>query len=329
MQVFGKQWFHKHQRVLRWFANTFIGRYVLRIHGNRSSVGENKIVLIEPNSITWIVDKRGGEIELKTEFRTHEKFGKRLFYTFKPFWYLIHGWDMIVNQVIPKWNLGFDTLTSYPSAGAASPADGVVGRNAVDETLATIRAGAGVYGNPTSSNIAIVLIQGSTTSDQFGNLRRVIAGFDTSSIDDAATISSVVLSFYGTGQANALGSDDIHICASTPAADDNIVAADFSQLASTSFGSMAYASWSTVAYNDITLNANGISNVSKTGLSKFGARLGWDINNNFTGAWVSSAETRFNSYLADQAGTTNDPKLVVTHALPSTSVGATALLMGI
>lgn len=314
--VFDKDWFYKHQRILRWFANTKVGRYVFRIHGKRSSVGKNKIALIEPNSITWIISKKNGKFKLKTEFRTHNKFAKRLFYSFKPLWYLIHGWDMIANQVKPAWNLGFDTVTAYPSAGAASPADGVVGRGSgLDESLATITAGAGLYGNPTSANIAITLITASTTSNQFGNLRRAIAGFDTSSIDDAATISSAVLSFYGTGQANGLGSDDIHICASTPAADDNIVAADFSQLASTSFGSIAYGSWSTVAYNDFTLNANGISNVSKTGLSKFGARLGWDINNSFTGSWVSTAETRFNSYLADQAATTNDPKLVVTYSV--------------
>lgn len=60
-----------------------------------------------------------------------------------------------------------------------------------------------------------------------------------------------------------------------------------------------------------SFNATGISNVSKTGVSKFGLREGHDIvddppaNNTNNGVDVT---------LADQNGTTNDPKIVIEHS---------------
>ena len=53
MIVFSIEWFEKYQKQLLWFANTAWGKYVLRIHGDRSGVGKNKIIKIEPFAITW------------------------------------------------------------------------------------------------------------------------------------------------------------------------------------------------------------------------------------------------------------------------------------
>src|SRR5688572_20225406 len=139
--VFDEQWFKTHQRSLLWFANTRIGRWFFRINGNASSVGDNRIVGILPNAIFWKGKKRQ---QYHAEFRTHDKFAKRLYYGLKPIWSLLHLWDTIwANRVQPSWNVGFDTLTVYPAAGANSPVDGRVYRGAVDETFGTIIAGAG------------------------------------------------------------------------------------------------------------------------------------------------------------------------------------------
>ena len=41
----------------------------------------------------------------KTDFRTHEKFGKRLYYGLKPLWYILHFWDWST-YMEPKLNVG-------------------------------------------------------------------------------------------------------------------------------------------------------------------------------------------------------------------------------
>lgn len=69
-------------------------------------------------------------------------------------------------------------------------------------------------------------------------------------------------------------------------------------------------------YNNFTLDANGIANVSLTGISKFWTRLNWDTDNSFGGTWSSNKSSYYNSYLADQTGTSNDPKLTITYTLP-------------
>jgi hypothetical protein len=140
--------------------------------------------------------------------------------------------------------------------------------------------------------------------------------FDTSLLTSSANISSAVFSVYGTDKANGLGSPDYDVVASTPASNTTLAAADYGQLGTTVFASVAYASYDTAGYNGFSLDTNGIANVSKTGVSKFGARLSWDTDGSFGGSWGSAQGTRFNSNTADATGTTNDPKLVVTYTIP-------------
>lgn len=306
--MFDKNWFTRFQKPLLWFANTLIGKWVFCL--KTSSVGKNKIIKIEPNSITWKEGKY-----FKTEFRTHDKFGKRLFYAFKPLWYLLHLWDM---AWYPKFNLGFDTLTAYPSAGSSSPVDGWVYRGPQNETFSNIRTGAGENADNTTVNGNFLLLRATTTSNQYQYLTRAVFMFDTSSLTSSAVISSAVLSIYGTGKTNALGSAEVDIVSVSTAGTDALVAADYAvaNWGTTVFSSVTYANFSDSAYNDITLDSNGIANVSKTSISKFGARLNWDTDNSFGGSWSSAADTRFNCYMADQTGTSNDPKLVVTYTVP-------------
>lgn len=221
-------------------------------------------------------------------------------------------------QEILKWFPHYATVTTvYPDPSVeVATVDGYARRSGIDESLATIRAGAGTASGDADTNID-QRIEGSVTSNQFRLLDRMFYLFDASSIPDTDDISAGTLSPFGaTSKATGLGSPDYHIAGSTPASNTAIVNADYSQVQTTSFGSIANASWNTAAYNDITLNADGRANISKTGISKFSGQFNWDINNDFTGAWVSEAVSNFGIYLADQAETTNDPKLTVTHAAP-------------
>lgn len=323
--TFDKQWFKNHQRTLLWLCNTpvisAVFRRILCINGERSSVGKRKIARILPNEITWATGKKN---EYQSEYRTHDKYAKRLYYAFKPLWYAIHYWDILVaNPVKPAWNLGFDSLTAYPAAGSNSPVDGRVFRSVTAETFSTIRAGAGTGASDTDSDDRMAqLASHASTSNNYYVLVRSIFCFDSSSLTASANISNDVFSLYGNDKTNGNGSTTADVVAATPAATNTLATSDYAQLGTTVFASKAYVDWSTAGYNDFTLDANGINNTNKTGVSKFGFRLGWDTLNSFDGSWVGSAETRFGGKFADQTGTSNDPKLVVTYTLGSNVGGA-------
>jgi hypothetical protein len=113
-----------------------------------------------------------------------------------------------------------------------------------------------------------------------------------------------------------LGSAAFHVGDCTLAATNAIANSDFeNNVGATSYGSMAYASWSDSAYNDITLDAAGITNLNLTGVSEYSGQISWDILNDTTGlTWASSTESQFTASFADKAGTSNDPKLVVQYS---------------
>lgn len=316
--VFDKNWFLKWQKNLLWFANTYYGRDVLGINGNRSSVGKERIIAIAPNAIVWQEDKL-----IKAEFRTHDKFSKRLFYEYKYIWQAIHNWDMrFANNFAPSLNLGFDTLGPiFPAAGAASPVDGYVGRSGVNEAIGTLRAGAGTYSNNTDTTEGGAILVGAVTSNQFSELRRSIFCFDTSSLPSGISLLSVILSFNSNTVSTGLGSTSLEVVSAAPASTSGLANSDYSNLGSTSFATVPSASWPAAnSYYDFTLDGNGIANVNKTGITKFGIRLGWDFNNNFTGVWANGVQSRFDLFYADQAGTTKDPKLVVTYGKGGSSL---------
>ena len=292
--MFDKYWFLKHQKILLKFANFWMGKKILCIKSNK------QIIQILPNSITWKQRK-----QFVTEFRTHDKYAKRLYYAFKPFWYLLHYWDILfANTFKPSWNLGFDTLTAFPAAGANSPVDGYVGNDdAVYATCHDAATGVGVSATTADDNVAWHRLLVTYT------IQRGIFLFDTSSLGLNTTISAAVFSIYGTGSTDTADNENAVCVSSSPAANDALTTADYDQLGTTSFGTVDIGSWSAVAYNDFTLNANGIANISKTSISKFGTRTSGDIANSAP----TNNGNRAQGYFADQAGTANDPKLVVTY----------------
>lgn len=321
--VFDQSWFKKYQSVLLWFVNTPLGRHLFRIHSHRSSVGRRSITKITPNSISWIERQTKQKTYFTTEFRTHNKFSKRIYHTLLPLWYAFHLWDKIVNALrLPKLNLGFDTLTAYPAAGNNSPIDGYVGVASQDKTLANLLATAGSTAATTDAANNLPWLEASTTTDQFE--ATYVAGFcwDTSSLTAGATVSGAVLSLEGNGSRTVGLGDAINkICLFNPANTNALVNGDFNTFTYTaqSDGGFNNAQWSESAYNDFTLNATGLGNISKTGVTKFGLCFDWHIGG-FTGVWANSETTRSGVKFADSDGTNEDPKLAVTYTAAA-SVG--------
>jgi len=228
-----------------------------------------------------------------------------------------------------------DTVTTvFPDAGTGNTTvDGFAVRELIintSETFGTLRAGAGTVAADTSTthnfyNVSTAVSGAST--DEYQTISRLIATFDTSGIPDGDTITAGTLSLYVTSKFNGfLGEDSdnsrIVVVASTPANSNAVVAADYGQTGSTSFGeSQVQASISLDTYEVITLNASGLSNVSKTGISEFGTISKWDLGNTVTGiTWKDNDQQKIRGSLADTSGTTEDPKLIITHAAPGTRI---------
>ena len=296
-----------------------------------------KITQIGPNRFSWgdkLIEKDGRlYIQRTTDFRTHPKFAKRIYFAFRPFWWLLHIYDsLFAERFAPQLAFGFSTLTTYPQAGSGGSnvtCDGNVYRYNVDETFTAINTGSGHNADNTGTELWAHLASSGTTN-QFTSNYKAIATFDTSSIGANSTLQSATMSLYGSLKNASLGPPDLHIAGATPASNNALVAADYGQVQTTSFGSITYANFSTSGYNDIALNSSGLSNINKTGISKFSFQLNWQINNSFTGTWDSWALSYMHSYSADQTGTTQDPKLVVTYLVvyDETNRADTLLLSG-
>lgn len=313
--VFGKDFFQVHQIKLLKFANSWIGRYILKINGNKSSVGKYKIRKIEPNAIWWTAGRYR-----KVEFRTHNKYSKRLYYAFYPVWWLMHQWDtLFANNFEPAWNLGFDTLTVYPDAHTESTSvDGYVGRIQFGtESFSTLRSGNGTDVNDTGTSLYCGLFS-HTDSNNWRHIFRAITLFDTSALTSSASISSTTLSVNSTGGGASYKnfSQSINITSSDPASNTALATGDYAiaKFGSTKFSdtSIAIATFNDSGWRDFAFNASGISAISKTGVSKFSYRYTGDIDNSAP-TWASNTEAYSPCYSADQTGTTSDPKLVVTY----------------
>lgn len=152
--------------------------------------------------------------------------------------------------------------------------------------------------------------------------------FDTSAIADGDTIDSATLDWYT--QNKDTGCDNttyryFNIYASTPASNTDLVAGDYDQVGSTKWSSdIGYTSITSGGYTSVALNATGLSNISKTGVSKFSFRGGHDYDNvQPTYTADSSKYWGTAGRYADYTGTDSDPKLVVTHSGGSVSVTVT------
>lgn len=209
------------------------------------------------------------------------------------------------------------TLTVYPDAGSGgTTVDGKVARNlgaGSSETLTQVISGAGNDTNKTDVDASIQISRASNGS-YAAIVFRYIDTYSTSALTSSATISSAIKSVYAITYGAGLGQMDFVTVASTPNSNNNLIDSDYGQLGSTNLGTKAYADWTNSQYNDITLNASGISNISKTGISRFGSRISGDINNSAGGTAYQLSYFTFST--ADETGTTKDPKIVITYTIP-------------
>ncbi len=213
-------------------------------------------------------------------------------------------------------SVGRTTLVVYPDAGSGgTTCDGRVRNTGNELSWATIRTQQAAFADLSGSLIG-PHAHGDTVSDTYDQLYREFLHFDTSFLGPSALVSTVTYSIRGTGKTSGLGETPLHVVQSTAASSNNLVANDFGQVGSLSFASVAYSSYSTTGYNNIALNAAGIANISKSGVSKFAERLGFDLDNT-PPTWATGASSNLIHRAADNTGTTEDPKLTIEYTAPS------------
>ena len=326
-----KKWFKENQDLLLWVANTDYGRDLLVIDKKYPKVIELGIshlkCEIEPGKYLY-------------DCRTHQKWAKAVSYRWKEFQFYTQYYR---NKVVPilsysrlyNLNLVATTTTVYPDAGdpGSTTCDGVLFRNAT-ESWANIVAGAGSgVLSITAATGEIVRIDTPDASN-WNVLTRSHFGFDTSAIPDTETITSATTSFFGVFKTNPVSYSDadfgISLVAHTPGSNTTLAASDFNvaTYGSTKFASdISYTNASTVAYNDMAMNASGLAAISKTGVTNLGCRAPADVAGSLTHPG-SSGQSNIVVIFADTALTTTDPKMVIESSVPST-VHINRAMMGV
>lgn len=275
-----------------------------------------------PNCFTW---RNHGNV-YTTVFYTHNKFSKQLYLKLKPLWYVLHFIDwLFLDRFIPQYSFGFDTLPAYPDADPETQTvDGVVMRAGSTDTWSQIRDGAGTASaDSVAESSGICIGVGLKVQDvgggAFDGLGRIIALFETSSLGAEADILSAICSFdCALGQDNFLteGEDELCITACSPASNTALANSDYN-----------IANWSDTklanevdkdslagngAYTDWTLNAAGLAQISKTGITKLGLRFSADIDNSQPSPVLQDECTTIIVRFADY-GAGSAPKLVITY----------------
>ena len=325
-RAFGPLWFATHQRRLLGALNhPVLGRLLKRaLRIRRCDLGYAlPIVAISPHSYTVLRDRRRRkdgrwELTLTTDFRTHWKYSTRVYHAGKVIWWALHAWDQCVaNPLVPAWNAGFDTFIVHPDPDPeVTTVDGSVSRALVDESWATLIAGAG-NGVDVSATSGGLNIASTATTDQWATLGRHMYLFDTRPLGQGAVIQAATLSLFGVSKFDNLSiSPNYNIYSANPLTDTNLEIADFQRFGVLPFSTaITHAGWSTVAYNDFVLNVDGRANLRPRGISKFAMR-----NANYDVAavepsWSSAASSVVVLNFADASGRANDPKLDVTYTI--------------
>ena len=167
------------------------------------------------------------------------------------------------------------------------------------------------------------------TSNNIGIARNFFL-FDTSGLDGTQPISAATLSIYvhGNGENSSVGGDasisgtavaDWTVVQTSPASNTALVVADWNNCGDvddpTEGTDTAFepgADWTNSQYNDITLNRYGLGWIDSDGITKLGIRSQDDCTDDAIASLKYANGKRY--YGAEASGTSNDPKLSVTHA---------------
>lgn len=229
--------------------------------------------------------------------------------------------SIMLTKIIPRAFLTGATLpvmtdtvsTFYPDANVESTSvDGYCGYSTSLELWSDLRSGSGNVHSDSDADIYVTWAH--TAPSLYDVLYRAILLFDTSSIPDTDVVSAADLSVFGTFKRDTdSNAPTLTLCGATPASNTDLVNADYGQTQTVEFATaIAYASFSTSGYNAFSLT--DLTTVVKTGVSKYSTKVGNDTNNSAPSGFGDGLGQGMAYSSADESGTSQDPKLAVTHA---------------
>jgi hypothetical protein len=151
-------------------------------------------------------------------------------------------------------------------------------------------------------------------------IARIFMAFDTSAIDDSATIDSASLNI--TTQAGS-SRGDVYVDGASQPSTSALTNADYDLISGTAYSAkLSPAGDNTL--NTVSLNATGLSGINKTGYTKVSIRGSNDYDNIDIGG---SYNTTSGFYTSEQSGTSYDPYLSVTTGLGGSVTTATSTIL--
>jgi|GEM_PF-6667512 len=308
--------FERYKPLILRFINTAGGRYLLGLKNL-------PIYNITPNSVHQALDEKntlssfwGCPNVAETFLPTIEKL--RIYAEFKHteanYESFLH-FSGLDRKYYKYGDILLATSTFNPSA---SFEDGRVFRTGNSETWNTMVTSNGQGAQQGSADPGGEFAQAvaTATTDRWAEMIRGIFQFDTSSLPDIDVVSAADIQLYITGKVEGIASQSIGIVAATTSDPATLAISDYQGMGTVQLATaLTIASISTGGFNTWTLNASGLANISKTGVSKFGTRLVSDITN-VSPTWVSGQLANASCRWHTTNGGSSKPVLTVTHAPP-------------
>lgn len=327
-----RELFKKYQRELVSFCNTDIGKEMLAKFGAKEA-RDGAIIKVTPDGFTQLLDIKNDRLIKRSVFHSRSPyikvFGDVLtmadiaFENYRkiedpkllPF-VLPHfmGMSSQLKNQLPTILL--TTSTFNPDADPESTSvDGNVDRTATESWATKHDAADGDDVNDSAPSQGIPRI--TDNGSNWTSMRRGFYLFDSSALPDTDNIDSATFEIFATAKADN-HSQSVDLITTTPASNTALAMADFDQVGTTlQATSLTVASINASnAYNAWTLNATGLGNISKVGVTKFGTRMSGDTSNSEPTKATASSNVTHN--LSDTGS--NKPKLVVIHSAAVTFV---------
>jgi len=329
--MYGRLLFEKYQYLLHSFANTSLGKDYLSGRGIKL---EGRIGALLPNGYIGIKGKNEYQMVISTDNQHIEKKLSRALGYLDAASNWFNSLDEARDTFL--WQLGLRSNSFIPriikglyfNQSSFSPnvnnRDGRVFRGTVDEVWATIHDSAG---NGTQEDFDAPMIRCSATTNQFDELHRRVCPADTSALTANATIlDTSKIRIYVNALVQTLAGQVITLVTTTsPANLTSLAASDYNVAAWNAVSqsvTLALSGLNTSAYNDSILNATGISNINKTGVTRMGWRMVADADN-AAPTWSSGA----NANVDIEVYTGPNPVLyVIDYTLPG---GSSKTLLGV
>jgi hypothetical protein len=326
LTVFSRDWFRQQQPRLLGLANHPATRGTMR-----ALLGidhDAPLVHLTPYEYTVAEGRR-----LTSEFHIARAFGVRLYRNLAPLWEVCHWFDMrVANRWAPTWNLGFDTLVSYPDAHPeTSSFDGWVARfPSIPESWNPLKnSSTGTDVDDSSASGLFISIWPVIPDDVQAHKRITRAMFlfnISTAIGNDDTVTAGTFSVYGSGKNDVHTTMDVNVYEVYPASYTGASLQDYGWFQTTPFATTkSCAQFDDAGYNDFTLNANGLGHANDNSIVRLGLRNVYhDVTGNEpTGDAGSGQANHLSGHYADDTTAANgkDPKLTLTYT-PATPAAA-------